>query len=74
MLGRDVLSARRRVGYLAGDFELYEQLTGAAVLAYFARLRGDVPHDRIGELASASAPTSIARCASSRPATARRSG
>jgi len=51
VLGRDVLSARSRVGYLAGDFELYEQLTGAAVLAYFARLRGDVPHDRIGELA-----------------------
>jgi ABC-2 type transport system ATP-binding protein len=51
VLGRDVLSARARVGYLAGDFELYEQLTGAAVLAYFARLRRDVPHDRIGELA-----------------------
>ena len=27
------------------------QLTGAAVLAYFARLRGDVPEARIGELA-----------------------
>jgi ABC-2 type transport system ATP-binding protein len=51
VLGRDVLSARERVGYLAGDFELYEQLTGAAVLAYFARLRGDVPEARIGELA-----------------------
>ena len=33
VLGTDVLSARRRVGYLAGDFELCEQLTGAAVLA-----------------------------------------
>jgi beta-exotoxin I transport system ATP-binding protein len=51
VLGRDVLSARGRVGYLAGDFELYEQLTGAAVLAYFARLRGGVPQPRIDELA-----------------------
>jgi ABC-2 type transport system ATP-binding protein len=48
---RDGLAARRRVGYLAGDFELYEQLTGAAVLGYFARLRGDVPHERIDALA-----------------------
>jgi ABC-2 type transport system ATP-binding protein len=51
VLGQDVLSARRRVGDLAGDFELYEQLTGHAVLAYFARLRGDVPEARIDELA-----------------------
>ena len=55
LLGHDVasdgLAARRRVGYLAGDFELYEQLTGADVLAYFARLRGDVAAGRIGELA-----------------------
>ena len=51
VLGRDVLSARGRVGYLAGDFELYDQLSGADVLAYFARLRGDVPAERIGELA-----------------------
>jgi len=51
VLGSDVLAARARVGYLAGDFELYEQLTGGAVLAYFARLRGDVPRTRIDELA-----------------------
>ena len=51
VLGTDVLSARRRVGYLAGDFELYDQLTGTAVLAYFARLRGDVEHGRIEDLA-----------------------
>ena len=46
LLGHDVaadgLAARRRVGYLAGDFELYDQLSGADVLAYFARLRGGV--------------------------------
>ena len=55
LLGHDIaadgLAARRRVGYLAGDFELYDQLSGADVLAYFARLRGDVPAERIGELA-----------------------
>jgi ABC-2 type transport system ATP-binding protein len=55
LLGHDVaadgLAARRRVGYLAGDFELYDQLSGADVLAYFARLRGNVPAERIGELA-----------------------
>ena len=55
LLGHDIasdgLAARRRVGYLAGDFELYDQLSGADVLAYFARLRGGVATDRIGELA-----------------------
>ena len=55
LLGHDIaadgLAARRRVGYLAGDFELYDQLSGADVLAYFARLRGNVPAERIGELA-----------------------
>jgi beta-exotoxin I transport system ATP-binding protein len=48
---RDGLAARRRVGYLAGDFELYDQLTGAAVLAYFAHLHGGVAPGRIDELA-----------------------
>jgi ABC-2 type transport system ATP-binding protein len=55
LLGHDVatdgLAARRRVGYLAGDFELYEQFTGEDVLAYFARLRGGAAAGRIGELA-----------------------
>jgi ABC-2 type transport system ATP-binding protein len=55
LLGHDVatdgLAARRRVGYLAGDFELYEQLTGEDVLAYFARRRGGAAAGRIGELA-----------------------
>jgi ABC-2 type transport system ATP-binding protein len=55
LLGLDVasdgLAVRRRVGYLAGDFGLYPQLTGAAVLEYFARLHGDVPRARIAALA-----------------------
>jgi ABC-2 type transport system ATP-binding protein len=45
------LEIRRRVGYLPGDFDLYPKLSGAAVLDYFAELRGGVdPHIR-GELA-----------------------
>jgi ABC-2 type transport system ATP-binding protein len=51
VLGRDVRVARELVGYLAGDFALYEQLTGEAVLAYFARLSGGVAHERIDALA-----------------------
>jgi ABC-2 type transport system ATP-binding protein len=48
---RDGLALRRRVGYLAGDFELYPQLTGAAVLEHLARLRGGVEPRRIAALA-----------------------
>jgi ABC-2 type transport system ATP-binding protein len=55
LLGLDIasdgLAIRRRTGYLAGDFGLYQQLTGRAVLEYFARLHGGVPPDRIAELA-----------------------
>jgi ABC-2 type transport system ATP-binding protein len=50
-VARDGLAARRRVGFLAGDFELYDQLTGSAVLAYFAHLHGGVAPGRIDELA-----------------------
>jgi ABC-2 type transport system ATP-binding protein len=32
----------RRVGYLAGEFGLYDSLTGAETLRYFANLRGGV--------------------------------
>jgi ABC-2 type transport system ATP-binding protein len=55
LLGLDIagegLAIRRRTGYLAGDFALYPQLTGRAVLDYFARLHGGVRAERIGELA-----------------------
>lgn len=55
LLGLDILSEglaiRRRTGYLAGDFGLYEQLTGRAVLEYFARLNGGVSAGRVEELA-----------------------
>jgi ABC-2 type transport system ATP-binding protein len=38
----DALAIRSRIGYLPGDFALYPQLTGAAVLDYLADLRGGV--------------------------------
>ena len=38
----DSLSIRRRIGFLPGDLALYPKLTGRAVLAYLARLRGGV--------------------------------
>jgi ABC-2 type transport system ATP-binding protein len=48
---RDGLAIRRRVGYLAGDFGLYPQLTGKAVLEYFLHLQSDAPRARLAELA-----------------------
>jgi ABC-2 type transport system ATP-binding protein len=47
----DGLTIRSRTGYLAGDFGLYPQMTGSAILDYFSRLRGGVPEGRIAELA-----------------------
>jgi ABC-2 type transport system ATP-binding protein len=55
LLGRDMasegLAIRSHTGYLAGDFGLYDQMTGAAILDYLSRLRGGVPAGRIAELA-----------------------
>jgi ABC-2 type transport system ATP-binding protein len=48
---RDSLELRRRVGFLAGDFGMYPKLTGAAMLAYLARLHGGVDPTRISDLA-----------------------
>jgi ABC-2 type transport system ATP-binding protein len=39
---RDSLEIRRRVGFLPGDFALYQKLTGRAMLDYLAQLRGGV--------------------------------
>jgi ABC-2 type transport system ATP-binding protein len=47
----DSLAIRRRVGYLAGDFGLYQKLTGAAVLDYLGDLRGGVDRGRRDALA-----------------------
>ncbi len=38
----DPVAIHRRVGYLPGEFTLYDRLTGAQTLQYFANLRGGV--------------------------------
>ena len=39
---RDPVAIHRRVGYLPGEFDLYDRLSGADTIAYFANLRGGV--------------------------------
>ena len=39
---RDAVAVHRRVGYLPGEFTLYDRLTGGQTLDYFANLRGGV--------------------------------
>src|SRR5262249_31578803 len=39
---RDAVAIHRRVGYLPGEFALYDRLTGGQTLEYFANLRGGV--------------------------------
>jgi len=38
----DPVAIHRRLGYLPGEFALYDRLTGAQHLEYFANLRGGV--------------------------------
>jgi ABC-2 type transport system ATP-binding protein len=38
----DPVAIHRRVGYLPGEFTLYDRLTGGQTLDYFANLRGGV--------------------------------
>jgi ABC-2 type transport system ATP-binding protein len=38
----DPIAIHRRVGYLPGEFSLYDRLTGRQTLTYFANLRGGV--------------------------------
>src|SRR5436190_9655510 len=38
----DPVSIHRRIGYIPGEFTLYDRLTGGQTLAYFANLRGGV--------------------------------
>jgi ABC-2 type transport system ATP-binding protein len=47
---RDPVSIHRRVGYLPGEFDLYDRLTGADTITYFANLRGGVDPRYVGEL------------------------
>lgn len=47
---RDAVRIHARIGYLPGEFALYERMTGAEYLTYLANLRGGVPPERIREL------------------------
>ena len=38
----DPVAIHRRVGYLPGEFALYDKLTGGQTIEYFANLRGGV--------------------------------
>ena len=46
----DPVAIHRRVGYLPGEFDLYERLTGAATIEYFANLRRGVDRRYVADL------------------------
>jgi ABC-2 type transport system ATP-binding protein len=46
----DPVAIHRRVGYLPGEFDLYDRLSGADTLTYFANLRGGVDRGYVAEL------------------------
>ena len=47
----DPVAIRRRTGYLPGEFNLYDRLTGAETIEYFANLRGGVDRAYQAQLA-----------------------
>jgi len=49
---RKGLEVRRQIGYLPGEFKLYDNLTGAEMLRYLGHLRGGVDLARVEALAS----------------------
>ena len=44
------VAIHRRLGYLPGEFDLYDRLTGAETIAYFGNLRGGVDGGYVAEL------------------------
>ncbi|MEO8437644.1 MAG: ABC transporter ATP-binding protein [Chloroflexota bacterium] len=46
----DPVAIHRRVGYLPGEFDLYDRLTGAQTIAYFGNLRGGVDRSYVADL------------------------
>ena len=48
---RDAVEIRRHIGYLPAEYGLYDKLTGAQMLRYYANLRGGVDENYVGELA-----------------------
>jgi ABC-2 type transport system ATP-binding protein len=49
----DPVAIHRRVGYLPGEFDLYDRLTGAQTIAYFGNLRGGVDKAYVAKLVEA---------------------
>lgn len=47
---RQGIAVRRRLGYLAGELALYEELTGRQMLRDLARLRGGVDEEYVAQL------------------------
>ena len=47
---RDSVEIRRNIGYLPGEFTLYDHMTGRAMLQYFANLRGGIDWRYVDEL------------------------
>ena len=50
---RQPVEIHRRVGYLPGEFDLYERLTGSQTIEYFANLRGGVDPQYVARLVEA---------------------
>ncbi len=46
----DPVAIHRRVGYLPGEFDLYDRLTGAQTIEYFGNLRGGIDRDYVARL------------------------
>ena len=46
----DPVAIHRRVGYLPGEFDLYDRLTGAQTIEYFGNLRGGVDRTYVDAL------------------------
>src|SRR6476661_6487149 len=46
----DPVAIHKRIGYLPGEFDLYDRLTGAQTITYFGNLRGGVDRAYVAEL------------------------
>ena len=70
---RDSVEIRRNIGYLPGEFALYDHMTGRAMLQYFANLRGGVDWQYVDDLTTAWTWTSTADTHSYLAGTSKRS-
>ena len=70
----DPVAIHRRIGYIPGEFALYDRLTGGQTIEYFANLRGGVDRAYRDALIERWTSTRRASSRSTRRATSRRSG